>query len=687
MATKTDRLLFPDKHPRRRGGGASNSGPERVTASGKGRLRPRARLIRTIGAELISSEVVAILELVRNSYDADATLVQLVFRNPYTDEAELEIIDDGHGMSRDILLGPWLEPATAFKTGGSNDPMAGDRSPLGRRRLGSKGVGRFATQRLGRHLVLRTSQSGPTEVRAEFDWIALDRADAFLDQLRIPWREMRTTPRRRWKGTSLLIRGLREIWTGERFDRLRLALSRLLGPGLGADPPFRIDLVINDVHEPIEPALEALTPMYSVAGEVRSSGLAVMRYTDLSGVTEQWERSVQWPPVGVACGPFSFEVKAWDLDKPALIPFLQKTGIAHGLRDFRRLIREHSGVSLYRDGFRILPYGEPDNDWLRLDRRRVNNPTVRLSNNQILGWVKVSAERNPLLQDQTNREGLVNNEAYVHLQHVVMELLTHLEHRRFSARRSLGVGVTAPLRRPTPTLMFDRPTEAAPIAANPEVLRLAAVGHLSVLVQQRVSHLHRQLATELDLLQHELPGLWGGDELHTAVLPTVQRARERLAGLVNTSALLARLQMPRERSGDRPAAASESIARVFELFAERIARLEVVVSARVDGQVVASGQVLSVEMEPLLGLVISGVLDVLETCRKPRRLDVASSDSGISVLCSAPDTLDPTVVERSFGVALAGQAASDRSVHVERRTEGIEVLLLRDDGQSHAAIP
>jgi hypothetical protein len=523
-------------------------------------------------------------------------------------------------------------------------------------------------------------------VRAEFDWIALDRADAFLDQLRIPWREVRTTPRRRWKGTSLFINGLREIWTGERFDRLRLALSRLLGPGLGADPPFRIDLVINDVHEPIEPALEALTPMYSVAGEVRSSGVAVMRYADLSGVTEQWERSVQWPPVGVACGPFSFEVKAWDLDKPALIPFLQKTGIAHGLRDFRRLIREHSGVSLYRDGFRILPYGEPDNDWLRLDRRRVNNPTVRLSNNQILGWVKVSAERNPLLQDQTNREGLVNNEAYVHLQHVVMELLTHLEHRRFSARRSLGVGATAPLRRPTPTLMFDRPTEPAPIAGNPEILRLAAVGHLSVLVQQRVSHLHRQLATELDLLQHELPGLWGGDELHNSVLPTVQRAKERLDSLVKTSALLAKLPMPRERSGDQQPAASGSVARVFELFGERIARLEVAASARADGEAVPFGLVSNVELEPLFGLLISGVLDVLERCRKPRKLDVLSSASGLSLHCSTPDGPDLGAVDRSFGVTLVRQVAGEQAVRSEHRTDGTWLLLGRDHRKYQSAI-
>ena len=83
-----------------------------LLAKGNGRIRPRARLLRTIGTELISSETVAIIELVRNSYDADATRLDLIFARPESPEdTTLEIRDNGHGMSRAILLGPWLEPA------------------------------------------------------------------------------------------------------------------------------------------------------------------------------------------------------------------------------------------------------------------------------------------------------------------------------------------------------------------------------------------------------------------------------------------------------------------------------------------------------------------------------------------------------------------------------------------------
>ena len=153
---------------------------------GFGKIRPRARLIRALGEELISNEIVAILELVRNCYDADAHLVEIHFSDPHRPEsASLEIRDDGHGMPKEVLLGPWLEPATDHKSSEASGPYAGDRSPGGRRRLGSKGVGRFATRRLGRHLALCTRTDSRHELQADFDWQILEEQGRFLDQLRI----------------------------------------------------------------------------------------------------------------------------------------------------------------------------------------------------------------------------------------------------------------------------------------------------------------------------------------------------------------------------------------------------------------------------------------------------------------------------------------------------------------------
>jgi signal transduction histidine kinase len=430
-------------------------------AEGTGRIRPRARLLRTIGAELISSEVVAVIELVRNSYDADATVVQLVFDRPEDPaSATLEIRDNGHGMTRDILLGPWLEPATDHKSGGGTGATGGERSPRGRRRLGSKGVGRFAAQRIGRKLDVRTrsNENGP-ELSAFFDWEVLEQGK-YLDELSIPWREHSPThvP---GCGTYLNISKLHDRWSPERFERLRVGLSRLVSPTIEED--FSIAITINGSYEKIAAAVDLEDAMYSVAGTVHEGGSCTIRYRDINGASEDWERTVLWPDGShETCGPFSFVIGAWDLDTAPLRHFLKLTRKKVGIREFRRAMKDHSGIALYRDGFRILPYGEPDNDWLRLDRRRVNNPTMRLSNNQMLGRIMLSADHNPHLHDQTNREGLVSNEAYSHLQEVVLELLGFLETRRFSARRVMDVD-------------WQRRTSSLPAIEDGEVDRITSL--------------------------------------------------------------------------------------------------------------------------------------------------------------------------------------------------------------------
>lgn len=520
-----------------------------VLVEGTGRIRPRARLLRTIGAELISSEVVAVIELVRNCYDADASRVELHFRKPHVpEEASLKIRDDGHGMTREVLLGPWLEPATDHKVGD------GARSPGGRRRLGSKGVGRFAAQRLGRQLTVFTRAAGlGTELQADFDWDLLDRPDRYLDQLSIPWRA--TKPQELPEhGTVLRVDALRDTWTADRFEKLKLGLSRLLSPVRSASDPFEIILDIDGTRSEVRPALEHAESMYSIVGEVQTGGRVDIRYRDLSGTTESWERSVFWPREGLTCGPFQFRINAWDLDREPLKYFLKRTGSPFGLRDFRRLVRDHSGISLYRDGFRILPYGESDNDWLRLDRRRVNNPTMRLSNNQIFGWIILGADSNPHLKDQTNREGLVSNEAYTHLQRVVVELLSYFEARRFTARRSLDItwsrrsrklpgmdGPDAELERALDKVV-DR-ADARAVKSFRELLEqrrqtmtetvaqyasLASVGQLSGLVFSQLDHPLRMMESELSLLDQDLDGE-ADEETLEDLWEGVQRLKEIVA--------------------------------------------------------------------------------------------------------------------------------------------------------------
>src|SRR6266480_2131480 len=106
------------------------------------------------------------------------------------------------------------------------------------------------------------------------------------------------------------------------------------------------------------------------------------------------------------CGSLDLELRVWDRDELGNV--VQKTHST--IQDIRRDLDAVAGINIYRDGFRVLPYGEPQDDWLRLDLRRVQNPTLRLSNNQIYGVVHISADSNPQLRDQSNREGLDENQ-------------------------------------------------------------------------------------------------------------------------------------------------------------------------------------------------------------------------------------------------------------------------------------
>ncbi len=467
-------------------------------------------------------------------------------------------------------------------------------------------------------------------LEADFDWVALDRSDRYLDELEIPWREVAVEET--WHGTRLEIDGLKDQWTEERFGRLRLSLSRLVGPGLGADR-FDLVIVINGVAEPIRPSIERVPAMYSLEGEISEGGRCTLTFRDSSGAEEIWERSVLWPPTQEnTAGPFRISISAWDLDKDALEYYFKKHTLGFGLRDFRRMIREHSGISLYRDGFRILPYGEPDNDWLRLDRRRVNNPTLRLSNNQILGTIHLTADENPRLKDQTNREGLVANESYMHLQRVTLDLLSYLEARRFKARREMyldlrgGAAKSASemlgARSPEIQALLDRleTNELGPsrdlvqelrqlLDENREVAAtalkqyadLATTGHLSSLIFMQMRHPVAQIQTEVRLLGGLLEDSALDDEELEDAAVGLEKLERLTARMETTMRRLDPMAVPRRFRQPVTTTIESCIEQAVEVFADRMIHAEIEVFP-------IPGEQHQIETDPY---VIQGVLALL----------------------------------------------------------------------------
>ena len=428
--------------------------------SGEQALRPRARFLRTFGDELISSETVALIELVKNSFDADATKILVRFTPPLeTNHGVIEVIDNGHGMALDTIQTAWMEPATLMKR---QRPRS---EGLGRRVLGEKGIGRFATSRLAKRLDVITKRAeSSTQTRVVFDWTQFDDPRLFLDEVKVSWYEESAaeysrlgTVRALWgvdetpttrdlsHGTILRMRDLNSNWGTEEFERLKSGLARLVSPFFWqldknehrASNGFDIRLEVPDPHSEfsglIGPPDTLESPHYSLKGRVDEYGgyEVTVRLKGREDAEVVASPSLVEPD-RTSCGPFGIELRVWDRD-PASMGDLARTREST-IRNVRRDLDAMAGISVYRDGFRVLPYGERGDDWLGLDLRRVQNPTLRLSNNQIVGYVLIGSDANPSLKDQTNREGLVEGPALTDLRVKVKELLTVLEPRRYSLR-------------------------------------------------------------------------------------------------------------------------------------------------------------------------------------------------------------------------------------------------------------
>jgi len=438
-------------------------------------LRPKARILKTLGEDLISSETVALIELVKNAYDADAENVLISFSGDLKEgNGVVEVVDDGHGMDMQTILSSWMVIATSTKKDNR-------KSKSGRRRvLGEKGIGRFAAARIAEELELftRTSDQADTESYAVFDWTQFDDDERFLDDILfladeqtateiVPGWRLKDFSEERYRapyhGTVLRMNRLKHTWEKHDLENLQRGLSRLLSP-FYLKNDFSIFLNLPDEHSEfnsrITPPEIIKYPHYVVKGEVKTDGgysFAVKieeesQPHNFDGYFYKVFSEGKWilypsgerPELqenspnekGVECGPFTFELRIWNRDE--LENVNQKVG--GGIRSIRKDLDAIAGINIYRDGFRVLPYGEPDNDWLRLDIRRVQAPTRRLSNNQITGYISITADKNPELHDRSNREGLDNNAAYADLQNIMKFVLNETENLRYASKRKKPEG-------------------------------------------------------------------------------------------------------------------------------------------------------------------------------------------------------------------------------------------------------
>jgi signal transduction histidine kinase len=415
--------------------------------SGESSLKPKARLIKTIGEDLISNNIVAVIELVKNSYDANSPIVVVEFKGIVEkvlegkkekrilkkENASIIILDEGDGMDLDIIDKAWMEPATNFKKKIENENKK-------RRFTGEKGIGRFASAKLACKLDIFTKRREDNEVVVNFNWDDFSDEEKYLDEVKTKWC-VRSPEKIMNHGTILELNELNTIWDENNIRELRVSLSRLLSPITPAED-FLIELKLpeglDDLSGLIERPETLNRPDYYIKGFISIEGKPTLKYYSKKekqeitiNITDE-EFKLRNPIRVSEAGPFDFEFRVWNRDNDSIKLLAQE--VDSSIKNIKNDLDDLAGISIYRDNFRVIPYGNKNNDWLNLNFRRVNNPTMRLSNNQIVGYVSIGLDTNPELKDQSNREGIVDSQSFTDLKELIILILNEVETRRYIER-------------------------------------------------------------------------------------------------------------------------------------------------------------------------------------------------------------------------------------------------------------
>ncbi len=468
------------------------------------RFRTNSRHISQLGRELVTDFVTALVELIKNSYDADAYGVKIILDKPNTPESKIILIDTGSGMTQEDFENKWMVI-------GTNNKVTEPFSAKGRKKAGKKGIGRFSVERIAEKVSVYSFTDTEQPYKVKINWNSfediniaalnqrinilkdhedssaakyissqleyffltdkVDEADKnsvvtimgsnafeypiFYNINKLNELEKKIVPiLKKYEnieqlvedvessleiidihndtvafsmidelyqkyelpapqtGMILVMEGLRDEWKQKDIDKLQKELRLLVAPDLIEKDPFKIELIAQEFRiEDIILVNEILDLRYAkVDAKIYDNAKKIyISYKDKDGKTDLIEEELEQP---LLCGDVYVEVYFFLRDANNLT----NSGAGYNFRFAQKMLDTYCGIKIYRDNFRVKPYGDIGNDWLFLDQKKVKDTHGYLvGNNQVIGVVKIGDVTNPLLVDATNREGIIENEAYEQL--------------------------------------------------------------------------------------------------------------------------------------------------------------------------------------------------------------------------------------------------------------------------------
>lgn len=398
-------------------------------------FKPRARLLLQLGDQLIKSESIAVLEIIKNSYDANASRVDVSMKDIEKPEKGAIIIeDDGDGMDADIIQNVWMQPGSDYKVK-VLDELSASGHDKNKKRLpiGGKGIGRFGVHKLGRKIELISKRADCKEVKIEIDWESFE-ANELLKDVKVSLKENETPEyfSAGKTGTRIVITGLKSKWNRGSIRDLYRAITSLNSPFDRLDSfktYFKLDNQdwLNGLVR-----FESIKDyaLYYAEAEIEGDRIKQLKYEfrpwdtmpklekrtkihkDLRMVREgrdPEQRKKIMVPIDLSkykIGRMKFKILMFD--RTPKILSLGSTD-PKGLKEY---LDVSGGVRVFRSDIRVYDYGEHNNDWLNLDLMRVNQPGKKISNNLIIGAVDLQRLESSDLIEKTNREGFIENDAY-----------------------------------------------------------------------------------------------------------------------------------------------------------------------------------------------------------------------------------------------------------------------------------